>query len=621
MTEPAAHRERGATSPTQVDAAVRLRLARAAVEPDTARRYRGTSNRLGAPVDLDTAVDEHIAYCAETRAGILAVDADDQPAAVGVQHLAEQLRDAGHTPVVVASGGAHRLHLFARVDRDFDGWAAEARRQGGDVRGRIRPPLTPHRRDDRPVELLAPGSAEQACRALEPPGEQLESLPASLVRLLRARTPQTPDGTRSATLYAATRRLASRGMDADEAAAIIEAGGGIAADKLAERGHDWWYRYVWAPAADAPRVRGDADPAIDQALGELLAAAQQQAWRGRGDRVAYDVLLALAALASVQATLRVEASIRTLILATGHSYDGIRDALTALQDAGWAQRKRVGGARWQETDEGPVDDPRGSLYQLTRPYMTYECRNSPPKNATPTDQGWYTPGRWPPGDPRAADLICGGVLTLADVHLLSAVEASSPVGAALSALTGAHGSPASRTTQRALERANELGLVELSGRGRGARWRAAADLSDPAVWRAAAEQAGVTGRAAMARRRVEVERADYRAHLAETWAHRVEQAERAKDTWRRERNPARCGASTTTGTACRRPVEAEGRRCASHAEDPHRCGAPTKAGPPCRRPVAAADARCSAHRDDGDVRDAAAVQPALNDDETTNTAS
>jgi hypothetical protein len=144
--------------------------------------------------------------------------------------------------------------------------------------------------------------------------------------------------------------------------ALIEAGGGIAADKLAERGHAWWRRYVWSPATQAPPVAGDADPAVDQTVGELLAAAQQQAWRGRGDRVAYDVLLALANLASVQASLRPEASVRTLLLATGHSFNGVREALDALREAGWIERVRAGGVRWQETDEGPVDDPRGSIY-------------------------------------------------------------------------------------------------------------------------------------------------------------------------------------------------------------------------------------------------------------------
>lgn len=144
--------------------------------------------------------------------------------------------------------------------------------------------------------------------------------------------------------------------------ALIEASGGIAPDKLAERGHAWWRRYVWTPAAEAPPVAGDADPAVDQIVGELLAVAQQQAWRGRGDRVAYDVLLALANLASVQASLRPEASVRTLLLATGHSFNGVREALDALREAGWIERVRAGGVRWQETDEGPLDDPRGSIY-------------------------------------------------------------------------------------------------------------------------------------------------------------------------------------------------------------------------------------------------------------------
>lgn len=169
------------------------------------------------------------------------------------------------------------------------------------------------------------------------------------------------------------------------------------------------------------------------------------------------------------------------------------------------------------------------------------------------------------------------------VRLALVVEAAGEDGLALADLAGPHGQPDRATTRRALQRAAELGLLQLAGRGRGARWQPAADLSDPAVWRTAAEHAGVTGRAAMARRRVDVERADYRAHLAETWAHRVEQAERAKDSWRRERYPIRCGASTNTGTACWRPLRLKA------------IGAPrtprtrTGVGPP-RRPAPHADA-------------------------------
>jgi hypothetical protein len=188
---------------------------------------------------------------------------------------------------------------------------------------------------------------------------------------------------------------------------------------------------VWTPAAEAPPVAGEADSAVDQTVGELLAVAQQQAWRGRGDRVAYDVLLALANLASVQATLRPVASVRTLILATGHSFNGVRDALANLREVGWIERVRVGGVRWQETDEGPVDDPRGSIYQLTRPTLTYGCINSSSQNDAPTDQGWYTPSAAPGADPRVSDLVCGGVLALADVWVVAAVEARGASGVAL----------------------------------------------------------------------------------------------------------------------------------------------------------------------------------------------
>jgi hypothetical protein len=162
-------------------------------------------------------------------------------------------------------------------------------------------------------------------------------------------------------------------------------------------------------------------------------------------------------------------------------------------------------------------------------------------------------------------------------------------------LVGVHGQPDRATTRRALQRAAELGLVELTGRGRGARWRSAADLSDPAVWRAAAEHAGVLGRSALDRRRVEVERADYRAWLEETWAHRVEQADHAKHEWRRTRHPARCEATTQRGSSCQRPVDHDDDRCAWHIDNPQRCGASTKSGAPCRRPVASGDERCGTH--------------------------
>jgi hypothetical protein len=201
-------------------------------------------------------------------------------------------------------------------------------------------------------------------------------------------------------------------------------------------------------------------------------------------------------------------------------------------------------------------------------------------------------------------------LALADVLLVAAVEARGTEGAALTDLASVHGQPDRATTRRALQRAAELGLVELTGRGRGARWRPAADLSDPAVWRAAAEHAGVLGRSALARRRVEVERADYRAWLEETWAHRVEQADHAKHEWRRTRQPARCEATTQRGSSCHRPVDHDDDRCAWHTDNPQRCGHPTRNGAPCRRPVPTADDRCPTHLTD-DATDTGVLQPPL----------
>src|SRR5579862_51698 len=130
-------------------------------------------NACGGWLPIRDAVRRGVAFCVEVRDDILAVDLDDVAQTPVLERLVTELREAGHVPVVCASGRDGHRHLFVRV-RDRERWTARARDVGfkGDAirvgNQRIRPPLAPHRLG-LPVALIEPDAID-ALVALMPQG-------------------------------------------------------------------------------------------------------------------------------------------------------------------------------------------------------------------------------------------------------------------------------------------------------------------------------------------------------------------------------------------------------------------------------------------------------------------
>jgi hypothetical protein len=127
-----------------------LAFAKAVAVPGTGRlaMYIDSDNRNAGWATLSEAVASGRAFCVPVAPDVLAVDCDDPDLEYRVQALADRLRRDGLAPVLLASGHPGHLHLFCRIYdpallkryRDH-----QAHVRGLDVRGRIRPPLAPHR--------------------------------------------------------------------------------------------------------------------------------------------------------------------------------------------------------------------------------------------------------------------------------------------------------------------------------------------------------------------------------------------------------------------------------------------------------------------------------------------
>jgi hypothetical protein len=147
----------------------RRRFALAIVKPGGKALLIDASNEGTGWVAIDVAVTKQAAFAVELDEEILAGDSDRPDNASNVDQLVEELRNAGHQPVLVASGQPERFHVLARIADadDRKRFAKRARDLCLDVRHCIRPPLAPHRLGLQP-HLLDPADPEAALEALRP---------------------------------------------------------------------------------------------------------------------------------------------------------------------------------------------------------------------------------------------------------------------------------------------------------------------------------------------------------------------------------------------------------------------------------------------------------------------
>lgn len=297
--------------------------------------------------ELDDRLDAGVCVVVRVRAGLLAVDFDHTPVEA-VDGFVVELEAAGLEPVVIASGGEGRRHVWVRTNDPA--WAARARQLGGDVRRSIRPPGVPHRCGV-PARLLNVSATEALRRLRRPRGhttpasEPVARLAVSLgwagVRL------PLPDGSQFVSASEAVRAAACRfhgrgGLPGDLVRAMDDATWGPWMSRLAKHGRErsisWLVHYVW-PTDPAPTVDWCDEPAIEAAVAAAYARAASQAtvtW------ATLRVLDELIARARHHSTLTVGLSVRQAAEQAGVAKQTAQDALRRLVDAGVIVRVMLG---------------------------------------------------------------------------------------------------------------------------------------------------------------------------------------------------------------------------------------------------------------------------------------
>jgi hypothetical protein len=152
----------------RVTGSVQLRFALAIAKHGTDALLIDSNNKPMKRVAIAEAVRLGGCFAVTVDDEVLALDADEETAAANLErHITPILTNLRIEPVLVASGGIARRHLFARVadsnDRQFIATLAQKLRC--DVRSVIRPPLSPHR-SGLVATLIRPRSVDQALRLL-----------------------------------------------------------------------------------------------------------------------------------------------------------------------------------------------------------------------------------------------------------------------------------------------------------------------------------------------------------------------------------------------------------------------------------------------------------------------
>lgn len=334
-------------SPTQ-----RRQLARAVAD---LRRLvisiNADNNKDGviASSELDERLDAGVCVVVTVRAGLLAVDFDHTPVET-IDGFVVELETAGLEPVVSASGGEGRRHVWVRTNDPA--WTARARQLGGDVRQAIRPPGVRHRTGV-PSQLLNV-SATEALRRLRRPRGHTDPAPAPAQRPIVTLQGtgvrfSLPDAAQFASASEAVRaaccRFHGRGaLPGDLVRAMDDTEWGPWMARLAKNGRErsirWLVRYVW-PTEPSPSVDVCDEPVIEVAVAAAYARATSEIV-GRAAPATMRVLDVLIARARRHSTLTVGLSVRQAAEAAGVSKRTAEKTLRRLREVGIIVRVTLG---------------------------------------------------------------------------------------------------------------------------------------------------------------------------------------------------------------------------------------------------------------------------------------
>ena len=322
----------------------RRRFAVAIAKPRSNALLINAHNGADGWCKIGEAVAAERAFAVEVDAGIFAVDADRPDGADGIRALAENLRAARHTPLLIASGQEGHLHLFARVPSEDEHreFAKRARALGLDVRRCIRPPLAPHRLGLH-ARLLEPADPDEALRVLEQPRATSRLSPA-MQRLLENGDNSSRYLSRSEIVQALTQAAVNAGWRFDSLFLELcdgrNAGGQKVQEILERRGTKQARVYVrrsWTRA----EARAQTHPPVRDRAGarSVVMAIQRQAdecaWPGKAGSTNRAVLQAHIMIAHRTGRLVYAASVRGVAELAAVAWPTAHRAQRRLVARGW----------------------------------------------------------------------------------------------------------------------------------------------------------------------------------------------------------------------------------------------------------------------------------------------
>lgn len=465
---------------------------------------------------------EDACFAVDVAPTLLALDQDDPASLEGLATVFDACRAAGVEPVVVASGGTSRHHLFARVaDPVLHRTLGDlARTHGIDVRtsSPIRPPGVRHRSGARP-RLVSHGSWAAALDALGPRPDAAR-IPDDLWRLItrgdtagRYRDPATGRTDASRMTMAICNKAVLAGIDPQRVWHLLRdrrnAGGASVQRRLdsapGSMGHQRARRFfdrTWARATETswkPRTFTTREGALEE-LDRLEALHQALVFTGRtanSDRAVTDAVFTMARRYGGPV---VPVSVRALALESGLDTKTCSKALTRAKDEGRFQIVRCSAGE------------RSAVYRICEPTVPDTgTRQAPTPSLSVGGRG--TVGFWREGP--GHDAFSAGALGKAAYRVLVALLDGGLVAAELSARTGLR----PRSLPAVLGRLRAHGLVERLDDG---TWTCPVDPEGlQEALDLAAEACGSAGRGERRRFQFGVERAAYRRYLAELEARRA----------------------------------------------------------------------------------------------------
>lgn len=474
----------------------------------------GPDNKGMGPTSVSAAIRSGATFAVQVQSDIVAVDSDDERSAAALDAVADAVREAGHIPVIVASGGEGRHHLWARVpsrpnrNKIIQLVSDEAdrvrERHDGEPLGdfvvrrgslRIRPPLSPHRLG-RAVRLVTPSSPQAALNALAGVSHadaavlptQFRPLPADIWTLVTDDDVQGRYGSRSDAQFAIVCSAVQRGWSAMQVWDALMNPSHVGGDRLRAKVHehgeplarvrfDVEYDKAAGWVIRHPPIRGAHE--VRERVIALSALADKCTWSGTSGNTDRAVLAAVIAVALQLGSFEVRLSNRRLSEMTQTRPGTVGRSLRRLEP-NWLRRLE------------PGTQGRGTFYRLTGPGKVTN-----PVTTSSTTGGVCTTGSF--AYP-AHDIFCrqgvglGGWRVLNALHTMDAATATNvadDLGLTAQAVRGC------------LRKLRALGLAVQQGDG---EWKL--PLGELAL-NQAAERAGVAGHGDALRKRHDAERLAY----------------------------------------------------------------------------------------------------------------